>query len=195
MVGIFAKRRCVHLRYTQGSLAFGILKGRWRILKTGIQLHNTEIVDNIWMTCCALHNMLLDVDGFSAGWENGVPSQWESESGQFDEIDVPASIRKLIDPNGINPRAVCTFDTCYCGYMDVDDDAKGDYNESQSQHNNNNDHDVEIELRNERSISINNISLKRFREIMLVEHFNVRYHDNKIIWPRCLPEKPCYVPP
>lgn len=44
---------------------FGILKGRWRILKTGIRLHNTEVSDNIWLTCCALHNMLLDVDGLS----------------------------------------------------------------------------------------------------------------------------------
>jgi hypothetical protein len=42
---------------------FGILKGRWRILNTGICLHTTEIVDNIWMTCFALHNMLLNVDG------------------------------------------------------------------------------------------------------------------------------------
>ena len=42
---------------------FGILKGRWRILKTGIRVHNTKVCDNIWLTCCALHNMLLDVDG------------------------------------------------------------------------------------------------------------------------------------
>ena len=44
---------------------FGILKGRWRILKTGIRCHNTEVGDNVWMTCCALHNHLLDVDGLS----------------------------------------------------------------------------------------------------------------------------------
>jgi hypothetical protein len=46
------------------------------------------------------------------------------ECGQFDGIDVPASIRKLIDPNGINLRAVCTFDTSFCGYLDVDVDEK-----------------------------------------------------------------------
>lgn len=44
---------------------FGILKCRWRILKTGIRLHNTEVADNVWLTCCALHNMLLDVDGLA----------------------------------------------------------------------------------------------------------------------------------
>lgn len=54
---------------------FGILKGRyvrvrcfslftgalldlfrWRILKTGIQLHGVPVVTDIWKTCCALHN-------------------------------------------------------------------------------------------------------------------------------------------
>ena len=29
---------------------FGILKGRCRILNTGICLHNTEIVDHIWIS-------------------------------------------------------------------------------------------------------------------------------------------------
>jgi hypothetical protein len=33
---------------------FGILKCRWRILKTGIRLHNTEAADNVWLTCCAV---------------------------------------------------------------------------------------------------------------------------------------------
>jgi hypothetical protein len=175
---------------------FGILKGRWRILKTGIRLHNTEIVDHIWMTCCALHNMLLDVDGLSVGWKNGVPSHWESESGQFDDMDVPASIRKLIDPNGVNPRAVCTYDASYCGYMDVDDHDDDNYHDTQNHKNNDDQDEPEVlELCNNKGpISINNVSLKRFRE-MLVEHFNVLFHDNKIIWPRRLAEKPRYVPP
>ena len=38
---------------------FGILKGRCRILKVGIRVHGIEATDNIWLTCCALHNMLL----------------------------------------------------------------------------------------------------------------------------------------
>ena len=33
---------------------FGILKGRFRVLKTGIRLEGTEAADKIWMTCCAL---------------------------------------------------------------------------------------------------------------------------------------------
>ena len=40
---------------------FGILKGRWRILKSGIRLQKAEHIVRIWKTCCALHNMLLEV--------------------------------------------------------------------------------------------------------------------------------------
>ena len=60
---------------------FGILKGRWRILKSGIRLHGVDTADNIWMTCCALHNMLLEVDGNS--------ESWDGEEGMFDfDIDL-----------------------------------------------------------------------------------------------------------
>ncbi len=40
---------------------FGILKGRFRILKTGIRLQSMVSVVRVWKTCCALHNMLLEV--------------------------------------------------------------------------------------------------------------------------------------
>jgi hypothetical protein len=45
---------------------FGILKGRWRILKTGIRLHGILNCDMIWLTCCALHNMILELDGLAS---------------------------------------------------------------------------------------------------------------------------------
>ena len=90
---------------------FGILKGRWRVLKSGIRVHNTVAADNIWLTCCALHNLLLDVDGLSVGWENGVPSHWEGERGQFEDDEIPEAIRRLISPD-----AVRTYDQSSCGY-------------------------------------------------------------------------------
>ena len=77
----------------------------------------------------------------------------------------------------------------------VDDD--NDFRESkQNQHNDNDDQHEDVEFCNESpTISVNDISLKHFRE-MLEEHFNVLFHDNnKVIWPRCLPEKPRNVPP
>ncbi len=45
--------------------AFGILKGRFRILKTGVRVHGVEATDKIWLTCCALHNFVLEADGLN----------------------------------------------------------------------------------------------------------------------------------
>ena len=50
--------------------AFGILKGRWRILKTGIRVQGIEAVNKVWLTCCALHNWLLEIDGLDSDWES-----------------------------------------------------------------------------------------------------------------------------
>jgi hypothetical protein len=42
--------------------AFGVLKGRFRILKLPIQLHDKKKIDDVFFTCVALHNMLHDWD-------------------------------------------------------------------------------------------------------------------------------------
>jgi len=36
---------------------FGIMKGRFRILKTGVPLHGIEVCDGVWLKGCALHNL------------------------------------------------------------------------------------------------------------------------------------------
>lgn len=58
---------------------FGIIKGCWRILKTGIRIHGTDGPDKVFLPCCALHNKLLDVDGLDEEWEQGVPSIWADQ--------------------------------------------------------------------------------------------------------------------
>lgn len=42
---------------------FGILKGRFRILKLPQQWHSKREMDNVFSVCCALHNRLLVHDG------------------------------------------------------------------------------------------------------------------------------------
>ena len=51
---------------------FGILKGRWRILALGIRFHDSKVIDDVWFTCLALHNMLLEIDGLAKDWDDGV---------------------------------------------------------------------------------------------------------------------------
>ena len=51
--------------------AFGILKHRFRILKLPIVIHDVDDIDNMFFTCCILHNMCLDFDGADDGWNLG----------------------------------------------------------------------------------------------------------------------------
>ena len=46
----------------------GIIKKRWTILSKGLQAHSIELADKVWTTCLALHNMLLEVDGYDEMW-------------------------------------------------------------------------------------------------------------------------------
>ena len=78
-------RKCV-------ECTFGIMKGRFRQLKTGTRNHGHVSTDRIWVTCCALHNMLIDVDGLNENWESGVPSDREGELGQYYGSDVSNNI-------------------------------------------------------------------------------------------------------
>jgi hypothetical protein len=56
---------------------FGILKQRFRILKHAVELHNQEQIDNVFFTCCILHNILHHYDGFVGRWDNYV--RWANE--------------------------------------------------------------------------------------------------------------------
>jgi len=42
--------------------AFAKMKGRFRILKTGVRLFRLKDIDKVWYTCCALHNFLSDLE-------------------------------------------------------------------------------------------------------------------------------------
>jgi hypothetical protein len=81
---------------------FGMLKGRFRILKTGIRTQG-DSADKTWMTCCALHNRLLDVDGLDEQWN----SDWASDSvdeelAEEDDNAMPISLRRLF--GNLSPR-------------------------------------------------------------------------------------------
>ena len=75
---------------------FGIMKGRWKVLQYGIKLHGIHKCDDLWLTCCALHNMLLEVDGLAAGWENGVQCYYEKELDS--RQDLPKALKRLAKP-------------------------------------------------------------------------------------------------
>jgi len=66
---------------------FGILKVQFHILKTGIQVHSLKMANQIWKTCCSLHNWLLEMDGLDERFElDGTTSEWEDPLG-LNDID------------------------------------------------------------------------------------------------------------
>ena len=71
---------------------FGILKGRFRCLKLPIYLHDKNVIDNMFFTCCILHNMLLTEDGYDRRWENGV--NWAGQAGLYEEGEMPEIFRQ-----------------------------------------------------------------------------------------------------
>jgi hypothetical protein len=158
---------------------FGILKGRWRILKTGVRIHGVDCVDDIWITCCALHNWLLDIDGLSSEWTEGTPvtSDWEGELGMndFEGLGerIPNAIARL--RGNMNPR---NYDSSSMGWRE------SPFSVPES---NDNIHDVrsavvsDTNMRNE--LTVRDITRATFRS-KLIQHFDIKWKRNEIIWPR-----------
>ena len=63
---------------------FGVIKGRFRVLKLPILFHKKIEIDNLFFTCVGLHNMLHIWDGRDQ-WESGV--EWGKEDGKFNDKD------------------------------------------------------------------------------------------------------------
>ena len=146
---------------------FGILKSRWRVLKSGIRTHGISSCDKIWLTCCALHNMLLEVDGLSAKWDEGVRSDWE------DSDEIPNAVNKLN-----NPSSIRNFDLARSGYGNdyepSNDEVMVDDEEEPT---------LPIPQNDDESFNVCDLSLTQFRK-RLITHFNILFKQNKIIWPR-----------
>ena len=68
---------------------FGIMKCRFAILKYGLRFQNIAKCDETWLTCCALHNLLLHNDGLCNNWDI-------SDDGENHEI--PFAMSRLDQP-------------------------------------------------------------------------------------------------
>ncbi|KAL7425544.1 hypothetical protein ACHAXH_000097, partial [Discostella pseudostelligera] len=165
---------------------FGILKGRFRILKAGVRLDGINAVDTVWFTCCALHNWLLDIDGLTGEWRDGVPvSDWEGTLGQHDDDyplnnTVPNAVTRLqtslnfrnYDTSGMGPGSDIMGTIHSQEAMDdlLDEYCDGD------------DSDMLINVDAGNTVRIvRQLPLKFFRH-KLVEHFDIMFHHNQIRW-------------
>ena len=148
--------------------------GRWKILKTGVRMNGLEVVDDIWFTCCAFHNMLLHCDGLDRRWNKGVISPFQGELGWH----APGVIQSYCDPiiirrfrsgrQGNNP---CAFD---CSILESDEINRINKDVGVD------DNDVINEVQEARSLQT--LSNFKFCNI-LVTHFNRLWELGKLIWP------------
>ena len=86
---------------------FGILKGQFRILKTGIRVHCVDAADNIWMTCCTIDNMLLEIDGLIEYWSGKLGLFYFDKNSEqitfaLQRLDIPSLIHTY-DSSGMGP--------------------------------------------------------------------------------------------
>ena len=129
------------------------------------------------MTCCAFHNLLLDVDGLSHKWEEGVPSSYDTADGEFQDEDIPAAIRRLVDPTGSEGSRLQFFYSSRFGYRNRDDNVDG--NTSSSNHWGG----MQLPLVESGTGSMSSLEFHQFRA-MLIENFNITFHEGKLKWPK-----------
>ena len=147
---------------------FGILKGRFRILKAGVRCHGVDVTDKIWKTCCALHNVLLEKDGLS--------HEWSGALGEFDfdeETDeIPFALQRLSSPSERRQ-----YDDSGMGPGVLHDEDDGDISVIPP---------APILFGAVRPDDINNvhqISMDVFQN-KLIEHFDILFQKNEIRWPK-----------
>ena len=156
---------------------FGILKGRWRILKAGIRLHGVNAADNVWLTCCALHNWLLETDGYSL--------PWDGELGLHDindgTIKVPYVLSRL--QNGVSQRQ---YDSSGMGpglIENLEDLSNKDDQTIFQEYADEAQNVVNVQVNCAHHNNVHELSSDVMRE-KLITHFNILFKLNKIKWPR-----------
>lgn len=187
---------------------FGIFKGRWRILKSGIRLSGVECADDIFLTWCALHNWLLEIGGLDKEWRHGVPSDWEGEIGDVPEGHLTA-VPFAIPPSDVEGSGEATStsmsrdgalpDAIYRLLNPVAERANlGGHDPAPATQLASEDVDVEDQWTGDEGASavrtvggihvVRNLTLPFFQS-KLVRHFDIAFKRNEVQWPRRLARK------
>lgn len=167
---------------------FGILKGRWRILKTGIRLEGTVAADRTWLTCCALHNLLLTIDGLHEEWREGVPSDWEGELGRNDAEECQRHLPTFAIQRLNNTELEEFGSRAHEAEAAADSHLNNNHEEAREDIGVLNDV-TKVRTDDEGAIFVNSLSYQDFRD-RLVTHFDILFQQRRIKWPtRAVPRE------
>ena len=128
---------------------FGIMKKRFSILDKGIDIKRIEEADQVVLTCCALHNLLLKIDERDGAWEGGVAMDSDNDNSNF-------AMNRLHNSGN------------------------SEDNHNNSEGNQTND---SYEYASDSFTIVKNMHQAIFKQ-RLVEHLDILFHKNKIIWPK-----------
>jgi hypothetical protein len=159
---------------------FGILKGRFRILKTGIRLHGVEVVDKIWKTCCALHNYLIDVDGLEEGWEDGAQLPWALPDLAQHNPAAPGFRNFAID-RLLSDQQFAAFDPSGMG-RGTDSMAQTAQTEEEKEEETINNRGLTFPRGHLGVRVVRDCAFTFFRS-RLVEHFDILFKKHLVVWP------------
>eukprot|EP00797_Seminavis_robusta_P020115 Sro3065_g343090.1 Plant transposon protein (509) ;mRNA; r:3511-5037 len=162
---------------------FGILKGRWRVLKTGIRLDGPVAADKIWLTCCALHNWLLRTDGLD---------EWHSSMGENDVQEMrrfaPLALQRLTDEElrvfgGREHERQSTNEEQRRRAIQRQRDTTAQDDENMDASDGSNDNlQGPQRYALDGSVLVNSLAYDDFRN-RLVEHFDIMFRKNRVRWP------------
>ena len=141
---------------------FGILKQRFSVLRHGVRLGSIKNVDQIWLTCCALHNMLILIDGMDENWGIG-----ESQNGNSNRAHETNKNYQHFSMSRLN-RDLSMFsnDSSSVIHQTIFDP----YTFEGKRH-------------------INKMPLELFRKV-LINHFDIRFKMESVKWPKQFKVKP-----
>ena len=141
--------------------AFGILKGRFRILKYGMRFHKVEHCDMLFKTLCALHNLLIKEDRLDTNWMGFKESLQED---QVSRNKFPSMLLRLHSLYVENCNTI----------------PNRPYSQPEWKR--------KLERRKELFTDNNKRAVRKMPQSLfiecLVEHFNICYENGEIVWPR-----------
>ena len=130
---------------------FGIMKKRFTVLDKGIDIGTIEKADNVFLTCSALHNLLLDLDERDEVWEFI----------RMDDDDSNFALDRLHHENS---------------------------NDNNPQSDENIVDDSPTEYVSDSFTIVRNMHQAVFKK-RLVDHFDILFCQNKIVWPKQIKKK------
>lgn len=145
------------------------MKGRFRILKTGVPLHGIEVTDRVWLTCCALHNFLLAEDELDNEW---TAAEYLGFEGQHDAEDVARYLAARTDEETNLGQQMAFGAVAESERQDGDIPMEDDEEDDDGMGG-----DVNLDTR-----PLYEMSLDDFKQD-LINNFDILYEGRKVCWP------------